>query len=79
MAVARQQSHPLSLVFALFFATWLHQFRREGQLTQERAEACIDFSAKQGFQLFAVGATIFRGWALAQRSPDPGSVFGQFG
>ena len=73
LTLARQRSHPFSLIFALFFATWLHQFRQDGQLTQERAEACIDLATEQGFRLFQVGGTIFQGWALAERSAESGS------
>ena len=38
-ALAQEVAHPFSLAYALFFAAWLHQFRREWHLTQERAEA----------------------------------------
>ena len=37
-------------------AAWLHQFRREGQPTQERAEAAIALATEQGFpHLVGVG------------------------
>ena len=39
LTLAQELSHPFSLAFALDFAAWLHQFRREGQAAQERAEA----------------------------------------
>jgi hypothetical protein len=35
LALARQLSHPPSLVFALICAAWLHQFRREEPVTHD--------------------------------------------
>ena len=39
LTLAQELSHPFSLALALSFAAMLHQFRREGQAAQERAEA----------------------------------------
>src|SRR5262249_12082141 len=36
LSLAQELAQPHSLVFALFFAAWLHQLRREGSATQER-------------------------------------------
>src|SRR5439155_25802984 len=44
LTLAQELSHPYSLGWALFFACVLHQFRREWQATQERAEAVIALS-----------------------------------
>ena len=49
ITLAQELSHPYSLSFALDFAADLHQFRREGRLAQERAEAAMALSAEQGF------------------------------
>ena len=43
----------------------LHQFRREGQAVQGRAEALIALSTEQGFPHWLASGTILRGWALA--------------
>ena len=48
-ALAQKLSHPFSFAFALHFALNLHQFRKEGQLAQERAEALLAFSSEHGF------------------------------
>ena len=40
LTLAQELSHPFSLAYALD-AALVHQFRREGQATQERAEAAI--------------------------------------
>ena len=49
LTLAQELAHPFSLAFALVIAAWLHQFRREGQVAQERAEAAITLSTEQGF------------------------------
>jgi predicted ATPase len=73
LMLARQVAHPISLTYALFFSTWVYQFRREWQHAHELAQACIDLTAEQGFMLFIAGGTIFRGWALAARPPASGT------
>jgi tetratricopeptide (TPR) repeat protein len=77
LTLARELAHPFSLGNALFFATWLHQLRRERHLSQERAEATRDFGAEHGSAVLVAGGTIFRGWALAERSSEPGTEQGQ--
>ncbi len=41
LTLAQELAHPFSLAFALYFAARLHQFRREAQAAQERAEAAM--------------------------------------
>jgi TOMM system kinase/cyclase fusion protein len=68
LTLARELSHLYSLGLALAWgAASLHQYRREGQAAQERAEAGITISTEQGFpEVLAIG-TILRGWALAEQ------------
>jgi predicted ATPase len=77
LTLAQELVHPRSLCSALAFAAWLHHLRREGHLTQERAEAAIALGVEQGLAVFPTLGTIFRGWALAQRSAEPTSRRGQ--
>jgi predicted ATPase len=67
LTLAQELSHPFSLAFALTFAGWLCQCRREGQAAQERAEAAIALCTEQGFQYWLSHGTILRGWALAEQ------------
>jgi TOMM system kinase/cyclase fusion protein len=67
LALARELAHPFSLAFALEFAGVLHQFRREQQAAQERAEALMTLSSEQEFALRLAEGTIVRGWALAEQ------------
>jgi class 3 adenylate cyclase/predicted ATPase len=73
LTLARELAHPYSLGYALFWAALLHQFRGEGQLTHERAEALIALATEHGFALWIAGGTVMRGWALSQRSHEPGA------
>jgi predicted ATPase len=65
LTLARELSHPFSLASALDHAAWLHQYRREGRLTQEWAEADMALCGEQGFPFFLAIGTINHGWALA--------------
>jgi predicted ATPase len=64
---ARELSHPFSLALALPFASMLHLYRRETQVTQELGEATIALCTQHGFPLFLSMGTLYRGWALAKQ------------
>jgi predicted ATPase len=66
ITLAQDLSHPFSLVVALIFAAWLHQFRRERQAVLEGAQRAIILSTEQEFPLWLAYGEIFRGWALAE-------------
>jgi predicted ATPase len=55
------------LALALSWAVWLHQCRREGLLTQERAEACLSLATEHGLAELAALGTIMSGWTLVER------------
>jgi len=67
LSLAQGLSHPPSLAFALIGADVLHNFRREGQAAQERAEAAIALANEQGFPFHLTAGFVHRGWALAQQ------------
>jgi len=64
---AHELAHPYSLAWALIYVAWFHQFRREGQAAQARAEAAMTLATEQGFAQIAACGTISRGWALAEQ------------
>jgi tetratricopeptide (TPR) repeat protein len=66
LALAQGLSHPFSLAFALAFAAFLHQLRRDGQATHAQAEAVMTLAQEQGLPRFAAMGTILRGWALVE-------------
>jgi predicted ATPase/class 3 adenylate cyclase len=67
LTLAEEVTHPLSLAFALFFATILHFFRREGSLVQTRAEAVITLAAEHGFAHWWALGMMLQGWARAMQ------------
>jgi predicted ATPase len=67
LALARKVAHPFSLAFALFFAAWLRELRREWPMAGEHAEAMVALSAEQGFADMLLWGTFCRGLALAEQ------------
>jgi predicted ATPase len=67
LSLARELSHPYSVAYALASAVRFHQYRREEQAAQERAEALITLSREQGFAFFLAHGTLQRGWALTEQ------------
>jgi class 3 adenylate cyclase/predicted ATPase len=67
LLLAQQLSHQFSLAGALLFVAWLYHFRREGQESQDWAEAGLTLSREQGFPFWMGWGTILRGWALAEQ------------
>jgi len=70
LTLARELAHAFSLAFALNHTANLYQFRREGQATQERAEASMTFSTEQRFAQWFAQGMILRGWALAEQGQE---------
>jgi predicted ATPase/class 3 adenylate cyclase len=64
LTLAQELTHPFSVAYALQLAVFVHQFRRETQEVQKRAEAVIALSAEQGFPYWLAFGTILRGWAI---------------
>jgi predicted ATPase len=70
LTLARELSHPFSLASAFGFAGFLHTLRREGQASQEQAEATMALASEQGFAHWLAHGMIFRGWALAEQGEE---------
>jgi len=67
LTLAQDLAHPFSLAYALTFAAWVHQLRREGQAAQARAEALCALAREQGFAFLLATGTMHQGWALAEQ------------
>ena len=70
VSLAQELDHPFSLVLALSFATWLHQFRQEMYLTYERAESALALSNEKGFGFWKGWEMIMKGWAMNGEGED---------
>jgi predicted ATPase len=67
LSLAHELSHPFTLAFAFWGMAQLNQFRREVQVTLERAEATIALSNEQGFPLWVEYGTPLRVWTLVMQ------------
>jgi predicted ATPase len=67
LSLAHELSHPFTLAFAFWGLAQLNQFRREVQVTLERAEATIALSNEQGFPLWVEYGTPLRAWTLVMQ------------
>ena len=74
LTMAQELAHPFSLTYALYFAALGHQFRREAQATQVRAEASCALAGEQGFAFFLAFGTVLRGWALAEQGQSDAGI-----
>jgi predicted ATPase len=73
LRLAQELAHPYTLICALHFIAWLHQFRREGQATQAQVEAAMPILREHGFVQLLAQEQILRGWTLAaQRQGEAG-------
>jgi predicted ATPase/DNA-binding SARP family transcriptional activator len=70
LALARELSHPFTLVCALYFAAALHQLRREARVVHELVETLLQISRERGFALYLAWGTVLRGWALAEMGQE---------
>src|SRR5262249_51720419 len=66
VALAGNLTLPFNLAFALYMASLLHKYRREPEPAQSLAEEGMALCREQGFALWLGGATVHRGWALAE-------------
>ena len=75
--LAQELAHPFTLAYALDFVARIHQLRREGQLTQQWAEALLMLAREQGFSQRLATGTILLGWVLTaqgQKAEGVGQV-----
>ena len=67
---ARDLEHPHSETLATFFAAWVHRLRGELEQARERMDDLRALSARGGFSFWALVASIFMGYRIAERG-DP--------
>ena len=55
-------------------ASFLHHYRREEQIVQDRAESALKIATEKGFSQWIAAGVIMRGWALAQQGQGSEAV-----
>jgi predicted ATPase len=65
IALAQEANHPLTLVFALHYASVLHQFLREATKTQEVAEATTAIASEHGLVMWVALSSLTHGHAIS--------------
>jgi len=65
LTLARELSHPFTLMSALLYAGQFPGFLREGAVVQALAEEALALCREQGFALGRARGTLMRGWAFA--------------
>jgi predicted ATPase len=73
--LAWELTRPQGLAQVLYYATTIHQLRREAHAVSEQAEALITLATAQGFSVYEATGRFLRGWALvAQGQGETGVV-----
>jgi len=67
--LSKELDNPHSVAFGLFFACATQQLRKDTVATEKLAENMVNITEKHGIYLLSIG-NVFRGWALAQQSPE---------
>lgn len=67
VTLARELSHPFSVVFALSQATGLHTSLQDVQAVQEHGAALMTLAREHGFPYFLAGTAFRQGWILVEQ------------
>jgi predicted ATPase len=76
LALARELSHPLSIVNALPFAGIVHQLRGDVEATRELAGLVIALSTEHGFQQWLAFGRVLEGWLQAEQGSGDAAIAG---
>jgi predicted ATPase len=67
LSLAEILSHPYSLAYARGIAAAVHQFRKEGEETQNLAAASLGVASEHGFPFWSAFQTVLLGWVLVKQ------------
>jgi predicted ATPase len=67
LSLAQLLSHPYSLAYARGIAAAFHQFRKEGEVTHDLADASLSVATEHGFPFWSAFQTILLGWVLVKQ------------
>ncbi len=66
LTLAREISHPFSLVFGLFFAANLYQFCQDVPSVQACTNELLEIAQERGFSMYVAWGRVLEGWVLTQ-------------
>jgi tetratricopeptide (TPR) repeat protein len=66
LRLAEQLDHPFTRAHALYYAAFIHRFRREWQATLDHTESLLTLAAEHGFTHWRLRGLLLQGWALAE-------------
>ena len=73
--LAKELSHPFNLAYANACTAMLHVFRGEVDVVEDSAGTAIALSTERAYPYWLAMASVWRGWALAQRGePERGAT-----
>jgi predicted ATPase len=64
--IASDIAHGFSRAFALSFASWLHQFRRDVPATRHRNQQALAISNEKSLEMWVGWGQVMKGWILAE-------------
>ena len=67
MELARELSHPTSLLTTLWTNAYLYFWLKEEKIVEENSRAVIELSSEQGTPLFELWGRVFHGWVQTKR------------
>lgn len=72
LRLAREDTHPFGLAYALTMGAWLYQIRDERKLARDMARQAVDVSEKRGFGWWQALGSFLLGWAADLESGGQG-------
>lgn len=67
LKIANELKHPFSIGWALAFGTMVAGFRKDADLTLQRANATIEYCQKQAYPFWLSACLVWLGWAMAEK------------
>jgi tetratricopeptide (TPR) repeat protein len=67
LTLTHKHNRPFGRVYALTYASYCYEARREAQRVQELAEQAISLAQEHGFTQWLASSSVMRGWACAMQ------------
>jgi adenylate cyclase len=74
LEIARQLSHPFTLVFCLYFISNLFQLCRDVESAQRVASELLKIAQERGFSMYVAWGTVLQGWVLVENNQTEAGI-----